>query len=360
MSRSVALLLFAFLAVARTASPQGMPVGPEFLVNTYTTDSQRSPSISSDSSGNFVVVWVSNTQDGSGYGVFGQRYEGSGGPLGGEFLVNTYTTGYQLSPSVTSDSTGDFVVVWTSGTPDNDAFGQRFASSGVPLGGEFRVNTYTTNAQYNPSVTSDASGSFVVVWTSYTQDGSLSGIFGQRFDSAGASLGAEFRVNTHTTGYQLFPAVTSDPTGNFVVVWTDTAQDGSGTGVFGQRYSSSGMPLGSEFRVNTYTTNAQYGGSVASDSTGNFVVAWRSNTQDGPGYGVFGQRYASSGTPLGPEFRVNSYTTGGQDRPSVASDPSGNFVVVWHSFGQDGSGQGVIGQRYSPIVPVALMGFGVE
>jgi hypothetical protein len=34
------------------------------------------------------------------------------------------------------------------------------------------------------------------------------------------------------------------------------------------------QPLGSEFRVNTYTTNSQRLPSVASDSTGNFVVAW--------------------------------------------------------------------------------------
>ena len=47
---------------------------------------------------------------------------------------------------------------------------------------------------------------------------------------------------------------------------------------------------------------------MASDSSGNFVVVWMSDSQDGSSDGVFGQRYASSGTPLGPEFRVNTYT----------------------------------------------------
>ena len=28
-------------------------------------------------------------------------------------------------------------------------------------------------------------------------------------------------------------------------------------------------------------------------------------------------------------------------------NPSGNFVVVWHSSGQDGDGSGVFGQRYA-------------
>ena len=65
------------------------------------------------------------------------------------------------------------------------------------------------------------------------------------------------------------------------------------------------------------------------------------------------------GNPLGPEFRVNTYTTSYQYRPSVAADSAGNFVVVWTSF-QGGSYTGVFGQRFAPILPVELMQFGVE
>ena len=62
--------------------------------------------------------------------------------------------------------------------------------------------------------------------------------------------------------------------------------------------------------------------------------------------------YANSGAPLGPEFRVNTYTTFVQSVPSVAADPSPrNFVVTWHSNTQDGSAFGVFGQRFGRIVP---------
>jgi hypothetical protein len=37
-----------------------------------------------------------------------------------------------------------------------------------------------------------------------------------------------------------------------------------------------------------------------------------------------------------------------------------DFVVVWQSNTQDGSSYGIFGQRYSQIVPVELMRFGVE
>jgi hypothetical protein len=329
------------------------PVGPEFRVNTYTTSTQAHSAVASDSSGNFVVVWTGLHQDGSTSGIFGQRYDSTGVPLGPEFRVNTYTTGYQAFPDVASDSSGNFVVVWESYLNDQDGsgsgvFGQRYDSSGAPLGPEFRINTYTESYQTFPSVAADTSGNFVVVWGSHAPDGSSYGVSGQRYDSAGVPLGPEFGVNTYTTGFQGFPDVASDSSGNFVVVWESylNDQDGSGSGVFGQRYDNRGNAVGAEFPVNTYTSNNQWAASVASDASGNFVVVWESYGQDGSSYGVLGQRYDKSGNPVDGEFRVNAYTTYSQSSPSVASDPSGTFVVVWRSNGQDGSNYGVLGRRY--------------
>src|SRR5438034_1329904 len=163
----------------------------------------------------------------------------------------------------------------------------------------------------------------------------------------GNPVGPEFRVNTYIPGNEFGSSIAADALGNFVVVWQSSNQDGSLTGVFGQRYASSGAPLGPEFRVNTYTTSNQFGPAVASDASGNFVVVWTSQYQDGSAFGIFGQRYASSGAPVGAEFRVNTYTTGDQSSPDVASDGAGDFVVVWQSASQDGSGQGVFGQRFA-------------
>ena len=76
--------------------------------------------------------------------------------------------------------------------------------------------------------------------------------------------------------------------------------------------------------------------------------------QDGSSYGVFAQRFAAAGARRGAEFRVNTYTTGEQARPSVASDSVGNFVVAWEGDGQDGSGYGVFAQRFGGLRPAAL------
>jgi hypothetical protein len=328
----------------------GTPLGPEFQVNTYTPSSQAGPRVASSPSGDFVVVWASESHvEDADWGVFGQRYNGSGAPLGPEFRVNTSTTGFQGNASVTVAPSGAFVVVWESHVPSSapgDVLGQRYASSGIPLGPEFRVNTSTPDDQGAPRVASDAAGNFVVVWYTDNQYTTNSDVLGQRFDAAGGPLGPEFRVNTYTTQFQASQSVAFDTSGNFIVTWESYGQDGSHFGVFAQRYASSGAPLGPEFRVNSYTPLEQSTPWVAVDASGSFVIAWNSRYHDGSGQGVFGQRYDGSGAPLGSEFRVNAYTTSNQGYPSVAANASGEFVVVWQSYEQDGSSLGVFGQRY--------------
>jgi len=131
-----------------------------------------------------------------------------------------------------------------------------------------------------------------------------------------------------------------------VVTWESSGQDGSGWGVYGQIFDIAGNKVGSEFKVNTYTTNDQQYTSVAGLSGGGFVVTWTSDGQDGSFYGVYGQVFDSSGKKVGSEFRVNTYTMNNQRFPSVAGLTKGRFVVIWGSEGQDGSGYGVYGQRY--------------
>src|SRR5262245_643637 len=285
----------AILALAGSPAPAAaQAVGEEFQVNSYTTAAQRprgDRAVAADASGNFVVVWESDSQDGSLAGIFGQRYD----------------------------------------------------SAGKAQGDEFRVNSYTTSAQAWVSVASDATGNFVVVWDSFTQDGDGWGVFGQRYDGAGGPLGSEFRVNSYTTGTQAGgggPCVAFGADGNFVVVWIDSEQ----RGVFGQRFDSAGGALGAEFRVSN--TTSQQNQACAADASGNFVVVWESQSGGGIGKDIFGRRFDSGGTPQGRQFRVNSFTPNFQQRPSVASDATGNFVVVWQSFGQDGPTDGIIGQRY--------------
>jgi hypothetical protein len=325
------------------------PLGNEFQVNTHANNHQQYPAVAMDHAGNYVVAWSSHVQDGHGYGVYAQRYAFNGTPLGGEFQVNTYTSHDQLHPSVASDDDGNFVITWASLHQDGSDWGiyaQRYAADGARLGNEFRVNTYTNSVQQYPSVASDEAGNFLISWVSFGQDGSSYGVYAQRYAADGSALGEEFRVNSYTSRDQLHPSVTSDAAGNYVIAWSSELQDGSGQGVYAQRYAVDGTALGGEFQVNTFAGSDQFVPSVASDAAGNFVIVWSSRNQDGSGWGVYGQRYAANGAALGGEFQVNTYTAGDQSYPSVASDDAGNLVIIWPSNNQDGSELGVYGRRY--------------
>jgi hypothetical protein len=358
MRRQTVAATFVAALFPGLASSQ-VPVGPEFQVNSYTTGIQASPRIASDAAGNFVATWFSIGQDGSSYGAFARRYDVSGTPVGpGEFRLNTFTLGIQSRPAVAAAPDGRLSFAWHTDNQDGSGlaiYSRLFDAAGAPTGGEFRVNTYTTGHQSLPSISADASGNFVVVWTDYgQQDGSGRGMFGQRFDSLGAAQGTEFRVNSYTTGnqYNFASAVAASADGRFVVVWESSGQDGSDGGVFAQRYDKTGVALGSEFQVNTHTPAFQINPSVASDPAGNFVVVWTSAGQPGgDAFDVVGRRYDAAGVPQGPEFIVNSETAGVQDYGKVAYDPRGNFVVVWDGYGPADS-YDVFGRAFNHAGPV--------
>jgi len=128
--------------------------------------------------------------------------------------------------------------------------------------------------------------------------------------------GAEFLVNTETASTQQADtpvAIASDDDGNFVVVWDSYGQDAALTwGVYGQRFAPDGTPLGAEFLINATFLSDQQGAAVAMNGSGEFVVAW-----DGEGVlgllfpGIYVRRYDASGNPLGTEVGVAETFPGG-------------------------------------------------
>ena len=323
----------------------------QFQVNTFTTGDQKNPKIASDTNGDFVVVWQSNNQDGDDYGIFAQRYNSLGAAQGGEFQVNTFTTGRQENPTVAMDSAGDFVIAWDSYGQDSSTsygiYAQRYNSSGTKQGTAFLVNTFTTGNQIAPSAAMDSAGDFVISWESYGQDNnSAYGIYAQRYNSSGVKQGTELHVNTFTTGNQINPAAAMDSAGDFVIAWESYGQDGDSYGIYFQRYNSSGVAQGTTLAVNTFTTGDQTNAAVAMDSAGDFVIAWQSDGQ-AANYGIYAQRYASGGTAQGSNFLVSTATTK-QVTPSVSMDSTGDFVVAWAGYGQEGGQDyGVYAQRYT-------------
>jgi protocatechuate 3,4-dioxygenase beta subunit len=337
-------LLAADLAIHTSATDVGAEiVGSETRVNTFTNSDQNGPVIAANAAGNTVFVWQSSSQDGNGLGVYAQPFNATGAPLGGEFRVNTTVTGEQSHPAAAMDASGNFIVVFQGATKDGSLLGifaQRYNAAGAAVGGEFQVNTFTTANQSLPVVAMRPTGEFVIAWASAAEDGSGMGIYAQRYDAAGGRVGQEFRVNSYRSGDQTAPSIALDGSGNFAIVWQTPAADGSGAAdIAAQRFDASGSRLGGEMRVNDTRTAAHLAPAIASNAAGDTLIVFTRGTQ------IVARRYNASGVPQGGEFAASQNLVNQADHPSVAVDAAGNFLVTWQVVGQDGAGLGIYARQ---------------
>jgi len=326
----------------------GSPVGAEFRVSSYTANDQEDPDVAMLDDGSFIVVWTSTEQMGDPFeGIFARRFDGSGSPLGDDFHVNTTSVNREQFPSIDMADDGMFVVTWTGGdvTTLGEILAQRFLPTGSPAGAEFHVNTTVLSNQQDSVVAVDSDGDFVIVWES---GGSTTDcdVFGRAYQSTGVPLTGEFLVNTYTTDGQSDASVSMAADGSFVATWTSRWQDGSDDGAYGQRYSSGGTPDGVEFRINTYTERHQFSPVIDIAADGRSVIVWGSIHQDGDMAGIFARRYDPLGWPMGSEFQVNQFTAGPQEAAAVAITSDGRCMIAWYSQDQDGDSHGIFGQRY--------------
>jgi hypothetical protein len=321
----------------------------EILVNTYQDSTQRDPHIARDNSGNYVIVWNSEEQAGAASqgDIYMQLFDSDDQRIGSEQRVNTITQGDQEKPAVAMTENGDFVVVWASMTNIDSVYDikARLYRNNMPLSPEFIVNSTYQHSQTRPDVDMDKQGNFVVVWDSWFQDGSDRGVFAQIFDADGNKSGPEFQVNTETAYSQSRPAVRFLEDGRFLVTWESWNQDSenpSGYGIFGQIFSNDGQKEGVEFQINTAVQNYQWFSSIEAFPDTSFFVAWCSWEQDGDDGGIYMQRFDKSGEKIGAERRVNYQTIYYQWLPRVKYLTDNKFAVIWSSWKQDGSREGII------------------
>jgi hypothetical protein len=330
-------------------SDPGSPLGSEYTVNTTVTSVQNNPHVAVYQDGSFGVFWDDQSaKDGSGWGVLGQWYTATGAKTGGEKVVNAGATGDQRYNNALGLSSDEGVVVWTS-LADSHVYSRKFDKAGNPVNGakEVLVNTTKTNEQADPGIAAGADGSFIVAWDSDLQDGDGAGIVLQRYGTDGSPVGTEINVNTYKTSQQLHPSLGIDSTGKSVVAWDSFNQDSDLEGIYAQRFNADGSKLAGEFAVNQFKTNEQQKPTVGVLPSGKFAVAWESFGQPGgASYDVLMRCYDEQGAAVGNEAIVNTTTTDKQTFPAMAAFPdgSGKYIVVWQSYGEDGSDYGIYAQ----------------
>jgi hypothetical protein len=123
---------------AQRYDANGQAVGAEFQVNTTTASYQHNPTIAALADGGFVVCWDSTEAGGGGVDIYAQRYDGNGKAVGAEFRVNSNTDSLQENPTIAALADGGFVVSWSSPVDNYGGgygiYAQRYDANGDPVG----------------------------------------------------------------------------------------------------------------------------------------------------------------------------------------------------------------------------------
>lgn len=333
-------------------------IGPQFRVNSIGAGDQEKPEVAILPGGGAVFVWQGGRL---GFQKIYARFLGATGTnfSSADILVNAYTNNYQINPAVAVLKDGSVVVVWASYGQDGyyqGVFGQKFTSAGAKSGSEFQANLYPLNNQRTPSVAALSDGGFVVAWVSELQRSQNSiDIFARRFNASGSPVGGEFPVNTSTTNACANPSLAASPDGGFAVAWSQraspaandvyssqiqvvgaTSKSPNSWDVYARLYNANGTAATAPVRLNTFIYGDQYAPKISSFNK-SYLAVWLSLGQDGSMEGVYGQFLGSGGDLAGTEFRVNTDNGSRQIDPAIASDGVNRFLVCWASFANTAS-----------------------
>jgi hypothetical protein len=271
---------------AQRFDAQGDPIGsPASFTALHLVLSLR---VTGSPRGGYLVSWAQGqiAVDVAASDILAQRLDATGQALGGEIAVSEpFGAGGGFSfvtPVFYAD--GGFSVLWTSspnflGSGFNGLYGRRYAADGS-AGAVAAFRSGFGVGSWAPAAVPLASGDTWVLWygggtLQHRDTGLSSGVF----DPSWTLVSDVSQVNTYSAGEQVEPAVAASP-GGIVAVWTsgsalgvdlpiqpvDGTQDGSGFGVFAQRFtaatcalSSGELCLGGRFRVAVQFTDPRSG-----------------------------------------------------------------------------------------------------
>jgi len=215
----------------------------------------------------------------------------------------TYTVRDSSGASSTATAT-----LQVAGVTDGATFSYGQLANWTPAAidaADVRVNSYTTGAQSQSSVAALADGGYLITWVSAGQDGSGTGIYAQRYDRLGQKIGGEFQVNHLTAGDQQHTAIMALADGGWVIAWSGPVEGGSTTAVYARRYDADGVVTQTHV-ISDAGFNTQYYDGVAYNQgaptlgalpDGGFVVGW-TTFYSASDTDMWLRHYGPDGTPL--------------------------------------------------------------
>lgn len=300
--------------VGRKFNSDGTPAGNEFQINQYISDRQERPSVAALTDGRFVVAWQTWKGSDAKFDVVARFFVTDDHPAGGEFTVHPADSQDQIHPAVAAWPGGEFVIVFEDQSISRttgvwlaafDDVGNTQADWLVHVGD---VLSGTPSV---PSVAAfeldSGERTAVVAWTTADAVG-MTDVALRRHDiesTTGIPTPYDIALaNDYATDEQSYVSAAAS-TGSVLVAWQSYYQDGSRFGIYGRLYEpdtgASGLAaLGSEFGLNLFTTDHQRAVATTGFKDGRFGLVWESDGQDGDDYGLYGQLLRQDGEKLWP------------------------------------------------------------
>ncbi|MFL6264432.1 MAG: hypothetical protein ACJ76Y_32485 [Thermoanaerobaculia bacterium] len=398
---AVPLLLSLGSFPALAAAPPA--VGPNLQVPQSILGSQVSPDVAQDAAGDFVAVWVDQSQSQTSRLVKARLFTASGAPKSGEIAVapagftprvamtplgefavaweffghiylrrfdprgqtpaivfDPPPNGVSHSPDVAMDPAGNAYVVWaeTHTLTGDTIMLQRYGPNGFPVGLPEQVSQPgAPNARDYPRIAADPNGSLLVTWNDQRAEAGFdTDVWARRYDGPAGTWAPEVQANLGYIGTQTGGAPLLFPWGDGAVVYTDA----SARKLRVRRFDSSGAPAGDPIELADLGPVGYYApsASAAAGPDGTILVAWLK----GGDALVHARFFDGLWSPLGGELTPSSDHTDLETDPAVSAG-GGSFAAVWASNGfpppfplpipffvpdgRDGSGAGVFAQAYS-------------
>ena len=162
---------------------------------------------------------------------------------------------------------------------------------------------------------------------------------------------SEILINRTQDNAQTEPVLSViDSSENIAIVWVSYGQAdlNSETDIYMRKFNKDLSPIGDELLINDSQIGLQEKPQIASNQNGNYVVVWTSfEREDSENFFDIKAKVFQHNGLISEEILVNSYQPHTQNRPQVDMNNKGEFIVVWESWYQDGSDRGIYAQYFN-------------
>ena len=226
---------------------------------------------------------------------------------------------------IAADFKRTFAVVWAQTRENKDQIYIQLINGSQKIGENILVSQDFNSNNFNPSISADREGNFLIVWEKREVDVSDK-IYGRYFNKNNGFITDEFKVNPDDQ-YGAFsdPQAGSDGLGNFSIAWRDYKN------IYCRKFSLSGNPVDEMITViDNSEFNNMYNPGMLTDRNYRKVFIWLDNRKGG--MDVYAKEYDYNGHPMRTLQLNDDSNSAWQQHPSVFINDLGKYAVVWEDF----------------------------